>query len=85
MNSIFKRLFSFSIAIVRYVTREFPVADHWYPKNSKLQAQADVYLEWQHINIRYCCASYFQHKVSLEINKNKTMDRNSFFRLTIFQ
>lgn len=53
----------FSIAILRYVTREFPVADHWYPKDSKQQAEADIYLEWQHLNIRLFCASFFQQKV----------------------
>lgn len=46
------------------MSREFSVADHWYPKESKQQAEADVYLEWQHLNVRLLCASFFQHKVS---------------------
>ncbi|XP_043261383.1 glutathione S-transferase theta-1-like [Colletes gigas] len=48
-----------SIAIFRYICREFNVDDHWYPKDSKAQAKVDEYLEWQHLNTRLFCASYF--------------------------
>ncbi|XP_076244788.1 glutathione S-transferase theta-1 isoform X2 [Calliopsis andreniformis] len=51
-----------SVAILRYICREFEVADHWYPKDSKLQVKVDEYLEWQHLNTRVHCALYFQKK-----------------------
>jgi len=51
-----------SVAILRYLVREKAVDDHWYPKNSKLQARVDEYLEWQHVNTRLFCAMFFQHK-----------------------
>ncbi|XP_066587112.1 glutathione S-transferase theta-1 [Prorops nasuta] len=48
-----------SIAILRYLCREFDVQEHWYPKLSEAQARVDEYLEWQHLNTRLHCASYF--------------------------
>jgi len=48
-----------SIAIMRYLAREKEIADHWYPKESRAQAKIDEYLEWQHLNTRMMCASYF--------------------------
>jgi len=52
-----------SVAILRYLNREFPVADHWYPKDSQLRAKVDEVLEWQHLNLRAGGAMYFQTKV----------------------
>ncbi|KAJ8929157.1 hypothetical protein NQ314_018181 [Rhamnusium bicolor] len=46
----------------RYLIREYPVDDHWYPKDSKHQARVDEYLEWQHLNIRMYCSIYFVTK-----------------------
>lgn len=54
----------FSVAILRYICREFKVADHWYPKESKSQLKVDEYLEWQHLNTRAHCALYFRAKVT---------------------
>lgn len=51
-----------SVGILRYLCREYTVPDHFYPKDSKLQARVDEYLEWQHNNIRMFCALYFQKK-----------------------
>ncbi|KZC04623.1 PREDICTED: glutathione S-transferase theta-1-like [Dufourea novaeangliae] len=51
-----------SVAILRYLCREFNVADHWYPKDSKAQIKVDEYLEWQHLNTRLHCGSYFHQK-----------------------
>ncbi|XP_037077523.1 glutathione S-transferase theta-1-like isoform X2 [Pollicipes pollicipes] len=51
-----------SVAILRFLCREYPVADHWYPKDSQAQARVDEYLEWQHANTRLQCAMYFQTK-----------------------
>ena len=44
---------------------EGQVPEHWYPKDIKIQAKVDQYMEWQHINTRASCAMYFQHKVRL--------------------
>lgn len=52
-----------SVAILRYICREFKVADHWYPKDSKLQLRVDEYLEWHHLNTRQHCSMYFVMKV----------------------
>uniref|UniRef100_V5H2P1 Glutathione S-transferase n=1 Tax=Anoplophora glabripennis TaxID=217634 RepID=V5H2P1_ANOGL len=48
-----------SVGIARYLSREYPIKDHWYPKNSKRQAKIDEYLEWHHLGIRFHCSSYF--------------------------
>lgn len=48
-----------SVGIARYICREFKVNDHWYPSDSKRQAKVDEYLEWQHLNTRLHCSSYF--------------------------
>lgn len=41
-----------SIAILRYLCREYRVDDHWYPKDSLQQARIDEYLEWHHTGTR---------------------------------
>uniref|UniRef100_A0A182UKQ6 glutathione transferase n=1 Tax=Anopheles melas TaxID=34690 RepID=A0A182UKQ6_9DIPT len=50
-----------SVAIFRYLCREYKVPDHWYPADSRRQALVDEYLEWQHHNTRATCAIYFQY------------------------
>ncbi|KAK9504329.1 hypothetical protein O3M35_010689 [Rhynocoris fuscipes] len=49
-----------SVAIFRYLCRERSVPDHWYPKDSKLRARVDEYLEWQHNETRALCSLYFR-------------------------
>lgn len=49
-----------SVAIVKYLSREYQIPDHWYPNNSQHRAQVDEYLEWQHLNTRLACAQLFQ-------------------------
>ncbi|XP_059475185.1 glutathione S-transferase theta-1-like isoform X2 [Neocloeon triangulifer] len=60
-----------SVAILRYLSREKGVADHWYPKDSKLQARIDEYLEWQHLNTRANCAMYFRVKFLMPLMTGK--------------
>ncbi|XP_062539528.1 glutathione S-transferase theta-2B-like [Armigeres subalbatus] len=48
-----------SVAIFRYLSREFQFDDRWYPKDRAHRARVDEYLEWQHANIRAQCAQYF--------------------------
>ncbi|KAL7294121.1 hypothetical protein TKK_0012152 [Trichogramma kaykai] len=52
-----------SVAIARYICREYNLPDHWYPKDSRAQAKVDEYLEWQHLNTRLHCNSYYYLKV----------------------
>nr|XP_033333518.1 glutathione S-transferase theta-1-like [Megalopta genalis]XP_033333519.1 glutathione S-transferase theta-1-like [Megalopta genalis] len=60
-----------SVAILRYLCKEFPVADHWYPKDSKDQAKVDEYLEWQHLNTRFHCGLYFRKKYLIPLITSK--------------
>nr|ARN17843.1 glutathione-S-transferase 5 [Cephus cinctus] len=60
-----------SVAILRYLCREFKVDDHWYPISSKNQARVDEYLEWQHNNTRLHCATYFLVKFLIPMIKGK--------------
>ncbi|KAJ9596348.1 hypothetical protein L9F63_012623 [Diploptera punctata] len=48
-----------SVAILRYLSYEKNVPDHWYPKDRKQQAKIDEYLEWQHLDTRLNCSMYF--------------------------
>lgn len=72
-----------SVAILRYLCRQYNVDDHWYPKDLKAQARVDEYLEWQHLNTRISCAMYFQHKFLMpkmfgtEVNQKKVADFQS--------
>ncbi|XP_055526147.1 glutathione S-transferase theta-1-like [Wyeomyia smithii] len=50
-----------SIAILRYLSREHNVPDHWYPRDIRKRARVDEYLEWQHTNTRAHCASYVRY------------------------
>jgi glutathione S-transferase len=59
-------MFVLSVGILRYLCREKNVEDRWYPADSKQQAKVDEYLEWQHLDTRLSCATYFQHKVSFK-------------------
>ncbi|KAK3849584.1 hypothetical protein Pcinc_043664 [Petrolisthes cinctipes] len=63
-----------SVAILRYLCREYEAASRWYPKDSKLQARVDEYLEWQHLNTRISCAMFFQHKFLLPMMLSKKPD-----------
>ncbi|XP_032684009.1 glutathione S-transferase theta-3-like [Odontomachus brunneus] len=60
-----------SIGIMRYISREFKVADHWYPSDSKRQAKVDEYLEWQHLNTRLHCSTYFLVQFLLPLMKGR--------------
>lgn len=48
-----------SIAILRYLARAFPVADHWYPKEDlKAIARIDEFMAWHHIGLRLPITKY---------------------------
>ncbi|XP_049830734.1 glutathione S-transferase theta-1-like [Schistocerca gregaria] len=60
-----------SVGILRYLSRERNVPDHWYPADSKRQARVDEYLEWQHTNTRRSCSLYFTSKFLFPAMKGK--------------
>nr|XP_026486575.1 glutathione S-transferase theta-1-like [Vanessa tameamea] len=55
-------ILSESVAIIKYLARENLIPESLYPKESKLQARVDEFLEWQHIELRLHCAMYFRTK-----------------------
>lgn len=61
-----------SVAIIRYLAREFNIPDNFYPKDSTNQAKVDEYLEWQHNNTRAFCALYFQKKWLMPLLSGQT-------------
>lgn len=52
-----------SVAILRYLCREYQIPDHWYPRDLLGQAKVDEFLEWQHLGMRYPLSHYVQIKV----------------------
>jgi len=65
-----------SVAMLRYLAREFQVPDHWYPKDSKLQARVDEYMSWQHLNMRMYGSMVFQHKLLIPLMKGEPPNEN---------
>lgn len=49
-----------SVAILKYLARENIIPENLYPRESKLQARVEEFLEWQHAGIRLHCAMYFR-------------------------
>lgn len=62
-----------SVAILRYLAAQNNIDDHWYPKDLKVRARIDEYLEWQHGNTRQTCAQYH----ILKYMKPKTIGHSS--------
>ena len=40
------------MTILKYLARKNKVADNWYPKDLKLEAKVNQYLDWHHTGIR---------------------------------
>ena len=57
--------------VFRYLAREKKIADHWYPADSRAQARVDEYMEWQHLNTRAHCATYFIHRWLIPMQTKK--------------
>jgi len=53
----------YSVSILRYLCRAFPVPETWYPRDLKLQARVDEYMAWQHLNIRAFGSLVFRTKL----------------------
>jgi len=71
-----------SIAMIRYLSREYNILDHWYPKDSKRQARVDEYLEWQHLNTRLFGSMIFRERVLKPLWSEKPIDEKKmqFFK-----
>ncbi|KAG8192144.1 hypothetical protein JTE90_027787 [Oedothorax gibbosus] len=71
-----------SIAIVRYIAREYNIQDNWYPKDTKSQARVDEYLEWQHLNTRLFGTMVFRERVITPMLEQKpvNMDKMQFYK-----
>ncbi|KAL3273241.1 hypothetical protein HHI36_014695 [Cryptolaemus montrouzieri] len=67
-------ILSESVAIVRYISRQYGLGEEWYPKESKQQALIDEYLEWQHNNTRLYLAMYTQHAFIIPMLKGQEPD-----------
>lgn len=70
-----------TIAILRYVEREYKIPDFWYPKDSHQRARVDEYMEWQHNNTRLTCAMFFQAKWLIPLMTGKQPSENKVTEL----
>ncbi|XP_044746206.1 glutathione S-transferase theta-1 [Coccinella septempunctata] len=73
-------ILSESVAIVRYISREYGLSEELYPKDSKQQALVDEYLEWQHNNTRLYCAMYTYEKVFMPMLTGQEPDQKIITR-----
>ncbi|KAL3857494.1 hypothetical protein ACJMK2_012160 [Sinanodonta woodiana] len=66
-----------SVAILRYLSLKYHVAEYWYPKSDvKAQARVDEYLNWQHQNIRFIESSIFREKVIVPRQEKKPINQS---------
>lgn len=49
--------------MIRYLSKHFPISEHWYPKDSVKQAKVDEFLSWEHHNIGFLCYIYHNLQV----------------------
>ncbi|KAL4223753.1 Glutathione S-transferase theta-1 [Mactra antiquata] len=70
-----------SVAMLRYLTSKFKLADHWYPQNDLMkQARIEEYLHWQHLNTRMQCAMVFQQKLIMPVARQAQIDEKKVQR-----
>jgi len=51
-----------SIAILRHLSREKLVPEHWYPRKNLVRSRIDEFMEWQHLNLHYSTTDYYRQK-----------------------
>lgn len=56
------------VTILKYLIREKLIPEHWYPRDSRLRAKIDEYLEWQHDNSSRIFNAFVQEKWNLSNN-----------------
>lgn len=54
-----------------YLDNKQAFGEQLYPKDSKLRARIDEYLQWQHNNTRLMCSIYFQYKWLIPLKTGK--------------
>ena len=66
-----------SEAIFRYVATQFPVHDHWLPKDAEKEARVSEYLSWHHLNLRAMNGLLFRQRIfgGKGLNHPKTVQR----------
>uniref|UniRef100_U5EWQ7 Putative glutathione s-transferase n=1 Tax=Corethrella appendiculata TaxID=1370023 RepID=U5EWQ7_9DIPT len=64
------------VTILKYLAREKLVPEHWYPRDSKLRARIDEFLEWQNNNSHTLFNKFVQEKFenSTKIHQNAEND-----------
>jgi len=70
-----------SIAMSKYIIREFDLADHWFPQDLKKQAKVEEYLHWQHFNTRFAAASLFRTLLIFPVATGVKPDPNEVEKL----
>lgn len=64
-----------SVAILRYLSCKYNVAEHWYPRSDlQKQARVEEYLHWQHLNTRMQAAMVFQQKLIMPVARQAKID-----------
>ncbi|EDV98112.1 glutathione S-transferase theta-1 [Drosophila grimshawi] len=57
-----------SVAMVRYLADKNQMSEQLYPKSLESRARVDEFLEWQHLNVRVACGTFFMKAWLLPIN-----------------
>lgn len=68
---------SSGVTILKYLIREKLIPEHWYPRDAKLRAQVDEYLEWQADNSAKVFNVFVQDKWnhrSRQLEDTRTVD-----------
>ncbi|XP_038061580.1 glutathione S-transferase theta-1-like [Patiria miniata] len=62
------------MTILKYLAQKYKVADHWYPKDLKVQAKINQYLDWQHTGLRKAGCDVFIGMVFTPMSTGKPID-----------
>lgn len=73
------------IIIFRYLSSNYDIDNHWYPKDIRSRALVDEYLEWQHNNTRTGLGLFFQIKKKIGPFANVEGDTDEEGMLPIFK
>ncbi|EDW60482.1 glutathione S-transferase theta-3 [Drosophila virilis] len=57
-----------SVAMIRYLSDKNQLSEQLYPKGLQARARVDECMEWQHINVRVPCGTYFIKGWLLPVN-----------------
>lgn len=60
------------VTILKYLIREKLIPEHWYPRDSKLRARIDEYLEWQQDSGSKVFNAFVQEKWNLALRDERS-------------